>query len=650
MKDPFSIYNSKFDKSRSGSSLDWEEGALFHAEEPDDYYEGQSTETKSGVYLAALTLIFAVLGFRLGYLQIAHGSQYKALADNNRLRVQTILAPRGIIFDSQNQPLVENVPSFELVATPADLPQDKILETLQNLSAFVTFDVNDVYNKIKQEGPKSFRVVSVAPNLPKDVALVFESKAGDFPGFSIENNPLRQYKEPQVFSHLLGYTGKITDKELASNSSDEYALNDYIGKSGLELSYESYLKGVQGRKQVEVDAKGNMKNVHGQVDPQTGDSLVLNIDGDLQRELYKDIVAKNGNKKAAAVAINPQTGQVLALVSLPGFDNNLFSNGITQKDYSALINDPQKPLFDRAIAGTYPPGSTIKPTIAAAALQENVVTDQTKIFDNGDLVLGGYHFHGWKAGGLGSMDIRSAIAMSSDIYFYTVGGGQAALNIPGLGPERLAKYDYLFGMGQKLGIDLPGEQPGVVASPEWKKQYFNDRASQLWYPGDTYHISIGQGDMLATPLQVAMWTATVANGGTLYKPYVLDKVVDNTGKVVLKNQPTVIRAGFIDPKNIEIVREGMRQTVTSGTARSLSTLPVTAAGKTGTAQFDAADPKATHAWFTAFAPYENPQIVITVLIEAGGEGSSAASPVVKDTLKWWADNRNPARSVLNPTP
>jgi penicillin-binding protein 2 len=239
------------------------------------------------------------------------------------------------------------------------------------------------------------------------------------------------------------------------------------------------------------------------------------------------------------------------------------------------------------------------------------------------------------------MDVRSAIAMSSDIYFYTVGGGQQALNIDGLGPERIEKYDYLFGMGQKLGIDLPSEAPGLIASPAWKKNYFkNNKELQVWYPGNTYHISIGQGDMLATPLQVAMWTATVANGGTLYKPFVVNRVTDIKGNVISQSKPEVIRAGFIDPKNIEIVRQGMRQTVTNGTARSLNTLPITVAGKTGTAQFDGADLSRTHAWFTAFAPYENPKIAITVLIEAGGEGSTASSPVIKSVLQWWAENRN----------
>lgn len=641
MKDPFSIYNSPFDKKSAKPNLDWEEGALFQAEEPDDYYATHGDEPKISRYFLVLILVFGVLIVRIGFLQIKNGSAYRVMAENNRLRVQQIPAPRGIIYDSQNKPLVENMPSFDLIATPVDLPKD-YEASVRSLAAVFGFDPDKALADIKQQGLRSYQQLSIMQNIPKDYALLFESKADQYPGFAIEDNPIRHYEDPQVFSHVLGYTGKITDKELAA-AGQAYGLTDYIGKTGIEYSYEKYLKGIDGQKQVEVDARGNMKDVHGQVDPAPGDSLVLNIDGDLQRELYKNIVAHNGNKKAAAVALNPQTGQILALISLPGYDNNLFSQGISQADYSKLINDPAQPMFNRVVAGTYPPGSTIKPVIASAALQEGVVDENTTVYDNGDLVYGGYHFHGWKPEGLGVMNVRSAIAWSSDIYFYTVGGGAPNGSLQGLGPERIAKYDYLFGMGQKLGIDINGEQPGVIASPEWKKQNFKTAAMQLWYPGDTYHISIGQGDMLVTPLQDAMWTSVVANGGTLYQPHIVDKVLDSANNVVFQNQPNVIRSGFIDPKNIEIVREGMRQTVMSGTARSLSALPITSAGKTGTAQFDAADPKATHAWFTAFAPYENPQIVITVLIEAGGEGSSASTPVVKETLQWWAANRYKAK-------
>ncbi len=639
MKDPFSVYNSNFEKKTRGPKLDWEEGALFQASEPDDYYEGQNEDSRISFYVAVVVAVFLILFGRLIVLQIVQGQHFRTLADQNRLRVQEILAPRGIIYDSEGKDLVQNVPSFELVVTPADLPKD-YEQSVKTLSELIGFEADPLITEILKKGLKSYQPISVMQNLPKDYALLFESKASQFPGFAIEHNPIREYKDPLVFSHLLGYTGKITDQELSSQEEGEYAHNDYIGKTGIEAEYEKYLRGVAGKKQVEVDAKGNLKSLHGQIDPEPGNSLILNIDAELQKELYKNIVAHNGNKKAAAIALDPQNGKVLALVSLPGFDNNLFAQGISQKEYLKLTTDPKKPLFNRAISGTYPPGSTIKPVIASAALQENVVDEKTVIYDNGDLVYGGFHFRGWKENGLGPMTVRTAIAMSSDIYFYTVGGGQSALNIAGLGPERLAKYDQLFGMGTPLGIDLPSEAAGLVADPNWKKNHFDTKEMQVWYPGDTYHVSIGQGDMLATPLQVAMWTSVVANGGTLYRPYILDRVSDVENKVILKKEPEVIRSAFIDPRNIEIVREGMRMTVTEGTARSLNTLPVTVAGKTGTAQFDSANPSATHAWFTAFAPFENPRIVITVLIEAGGEGSAAASPVVKETLLWWANNRN----------
>lgn len=640
-KNPFDVYDPNIvHKNKRGGNLDWEEGALFEAQDPDDYYEGHENEPKNLLYPVVLAMLFLVLIVRLFFLQVNNGEYYRGLADNNRLRAQAIIAPRGIIFDAKGQPLVENIPSFELIATPADVLQDEFRDELLKLREFVEFDVEEVSAAIAAQSANSFQSVTVAPNIPKDTAVQFEARASEFPGFSIEHNPIRQYKDPLVFAHVLGYTGKITQKELETDKESVYAFNDYIGKTGIELQYEKYLRGIAGQKQAEVDASGDLKSDRGEIAPIPGQSVSLNIDAGLQTELYKQIIARNGNRKAAAIALNPQTGQILALISLPGFDSNLFSQGISQKDYELLIADSRRPLFNRAINGTYPPGSTIKPIIASAALQERIVDDKTIIVDNGVLTYGNFLFRGWKPEGLGPMDIRSAIAWSSDIYFYTIGGGQAAKNIVGLGPERIGKYATLFGMGQKLGIDLPGEQSGLVASPEWKKNYFSDETLKIWYPGDTYHIAIGQGYMLATPLQVAMWTAVIANGGTLYKPYILDKVMDGAGKTILENRPEVIRAAFIDPQNIEIVREGMRQTVTSGTARSLNDLAINVAGKTGTAQFDSAEAGSTHAWFTAFAPYENPEIVITVLIEAGGEGSSAASPVVKETLKWWAAQRN----------
>jgi penicillin-binding protein 2 len=348
-----------------------------------------------------------------------------------------------------------------------------------------------------------------------------------------------------------------------------------------------------------------------------------------------------------AVALDPRTGAVLALVSLPGYNNNLFAEGISNQDYQNLLNDKALPLFNRAIAGTYAPGSTVKPMVSIAALEENIVTENTVITDRGVLTIPNqftpsilYNFYGWKRSGLGPMTVRSAIAESSDIYFYTVAGGHPSSSIKGLGAEKLAEYYRKFGLGRQTGIDLQGEKTGVVADPNWKAEYFkNDAILRQWYLGDTYHIGIGQGDMLATPLQVALWTATIANDGVGMKPQLLKRVVRQDGSVIREMEPQIVNQKFASDKNILIVQEGMRQTITAGSGRSLDGLPVTAAGKTGTSQFDGSDPTRTHAWFTMYAPYENPEIVITVLAEAGGEGHNVAHDIVRPTLQWWAENR-----------
>jgi penicillin-binding protein 2 len=366
----------------------------------------------------------------------------------------------------------------------------------------------------------------------------------------------------------------------------------------------------------------------------------------LQQALYDSFEKNSPRVKGAAVALNPKTGEVLALLSLPGYDNNLFAHGISQDNYDKLTKDSLLPLFDRAIAGTYPPGSTSKLMGATAALQEGIVTPNTIIVDRGAIVVPNqfnpsqsFRFNGWKPSGLGPMTVRSAIAQSSDIYFYTTAGGQTGTGIDGLGADKLASYYRKFGLGATLGIDLQGEKPGLVPDPAWKAQYFkNDPILSQWYLGDTYHIGIGQGDMLVTPLQVAEWTAVIANGGTGYKPTLLKQVTDQSGKVIAKPEPQVIISNIASPDVIKVVQEGMREAVTAGTARQLNTLSITSAGKTGTSQFDGADPSRTHAWFTMYAPYENPQIVITILVESGGEGNAAALPIAKDALAWCVKN------------
>ncbi|HVY67356.1 MAG TPA: penicillin-binding transpeptidase domain-containing protein, partial [Patescibacteria group bacterium] len=306
------------------------------------------------------------------------------------------------------------------------------------------------------------------------------------------------------------------------------------------------------------------------------------------------------------------------------------------------------PLFNRAIAGTYPPGSTVKPMVGLAALQEGLITPSTEIDDRGKLVIPNqfdpsikYDFWGWTHTGLGPINIYEAIAQSDDIYFYTVAGGYPNSPVPqGLGAEKLADYYRKFNLGRTTGIDLPGEKPGTVADPAWKAQYFkDDPILSKWYLGDTYHIGIGQGDMLVTPLQVAEWTSIIANNGVGYVPQVLNKVVDAEGRTVMQNQPKILVQKFLDQANLEVIQQAMRDTVTVGSGRLLDKLPLPAAGKSGTSQFDGSDPTKTHAWFTAYAPFDDPQIAVTVLVEAGGEGHITAEPVVRDAIAWWAKNR-----------
>ncbi|OGE84336.1 MAG: hypothetical protein A2846_03835 [Candidatus Doudnabacteria bacterium RIFCSPHIGHO2_01_FULL_49_9] len=379
-----------------------------------------------------------------------------------------------------------------------------------------------------------------------------------------------------------------------------------------------------------------------------GNDLVLNIDAALQDELYNNLTTRLlelGRRRASALAMDPRSGRILAYLSLPGYDNNKFAEGISSNDFQKLMSDRDQPLFNRAIAGIYPPGSTVKPMVAIAALEERVILPDTLIRDEGAIVIkniyGGQDsvFIGYGRRALGILNVRKAIAVSSDIFFYIVGGGFGPAKIDGLGIERLAKYFRMFKINEKLGIDLGGEQAGLVPDPEWKQEYFaGDEFSAKWYLGDTYHVAIGQGDLLASPLHVLSWTATIANGGKIFRPFIVDRV-EHDGMIIKQNEPKVIGEIAASRENIQIAQGGMREAVLSGTATSLQRLPITSAAKTGTAQFDSRDRNRSHAWFTAYAPFENPEIAITVMIEDGGEGGISSMPVVRDTLDWWAKNR-----------
>ncbi len=646
MKDPFEIYTNSKPVERN-RSLDWEESAVDSGSFIEEVLESDKDLGRIKWLWVILFVVFAVFFGRLFYLQIIQGQNFRGLSKNNRIRSQIILAPRGLVLDIFGKTIAQNKASFNLIATPFDLPKQGLEGVISEISQTFGLNKREILQMLELKPKNSIEPIIIKRGISKEENILFETKASKFVGFSIQKIPVRDYLEPEIFSHILGYTGLLSKEDLKKVDRKKYNIVDFIGKSGIEQVYEDFLHGINGESLIEVDASGNIAKVLGENKPTPGSSLILNIDKQLQEQLYKALVERPTTKKAAAVAMNPKTGQIMALVSIPGFDNNLFAQGIKPEEYKNLLEDKNLPLFNRVVSGTYPPGSTVKPMVAIAALEEGVVKDTTVINDKGVLVIANqydpsinYNFYGWKRSGLGPVNIRTAIAKSSDIYFYTVGGGHPNSSIKGLGPDRLAEYYRKFNLGKKTLIDLPNEKSGLVADPNWKYNYFkDDKILRKWYLGDTYHIAIGQGDMLTTPLQVAMWTSIIANNGVGMQPKILNRVQGPDGKILFKNKPEVLVKNFYKKKNLKIVQEGMRETVLAGSGAKLLSLPISSAGKTGTSQFDGSDPSRTHAWFTAYAPFENPEIVITVLIEAGGEGYRAAVPVVKETLDWWAENR-----------
>lgn len=592
-------------------------------------------------YVYAIIFFLLVILFgRAFFLQVFEGKKSLVVALENRFRTSIIRAPRGLFYDRNSIPLVKNIPNYEVTVIPSDLPAKSKERTAiyENLSKVINLPVAEIKKVVEsKEGGKktaSGRLLYTQPILvvktvSRDTSILFESKQKELKGFYVETNPIREYLDGGALSHALGYVGRISEEEWKAHR--DYGLTDYFGKSGLEKIYEKYLKGVDGKDRIEVDSKGKIIRTYGTQSPQAGDNLILSLDFELQKKLNEALVGQLNKAKVAkgtAIAVNPQNGEILAYVNQPTYDNNLFAKGISEKDYKNLLEDKNNPLLNRAISGEYPSGSIIKPYIAAAGLEEKIVNESTTVNSTGGITIGPYTFPDWKTGGHGVTNVVKAIAQSVNTYFYALGGGYN--NIKGLGPTVMKRYLEKFGFGDYVGLDIDGEGKGHIPSAEWKE----DVKGEQWYLGDSYNMAIGQGDVLVTPLQMANGLVALANGGTMYKLHFLKSVVQADGKPVLEKAPEKTKENFISAKTIDIVRRGMRETAVSGSARSLASLPVPAAGKTGTAQFGPNNSK-KHSWFTAFAPYDNPQIAIVVLLEGAGEGSEFAVPVARETLQWY---------------
>lgn len=616
------------------------------------------------LFLTSLVaLIFFIRSFNL---QIISGDFYLAKAEANRLRIKAVPAERGVIYDAKMRPLVTNIPTFILELIPAFLPKDKNRreQELEKIAELASVPKEEIEKTLSDFEGYNYRAITIKDNLDYESAVKLVVASADMPGLAIEKRSGRLYLINKLYclnkaetdqqkldcdntvnkdavnslSHVIGYMGKVSRKEISDARLNQekgqkflgYLPTDYIGKTGLEKEYELIMRGVYGKKEIEVDALGREKGVISAEVATPGASLLLTINLKMQQKLEEIMInnlAKMGKKRAAGIILDPQNGDIIAAVSLPTYDNNIFTSSLSQENFNKLIEDENHPLFARAWSGAYPAGSVIKPLVAAAALSEGVITEKTSFESAGGLEIGQWFFPDWKPGGHGITNVVKALAESVNTFFYITGGGYKSFT--GLGVEKILVYYKKFGLAQRLVLDAPNENAGFLPSPDWKESVKKEK----WYIGDTYNISIGQGDVLVTPLQVAVYTSVFANGGNLFEPHLVKGFLKPDGGENVK-KPKILASQIIQDEVIKSVRRGLRAAVLTGSARRLADLPVTAAGKTGTAQWSKTH--TTHAWFTGFAPYENPKIVITILVEEGGEGSAVAVPIARDFLDWWS--------------
>ncbi|WP_302221984.1 penicillin-binding protein 2 [Acidaminococcus timonensis] len=563
-------------------------------------------------------LVILILIGRMFYLQIIKGSTYRRQAEGNRTRYTRILAPRGIIYDCNGEELANNKPGVmvSLVRQTGAYKE----ETLERLSQLLNIPVAEIKETIRLSGGSS-EPIRLVRNASPEVVDKVEENLRYLPGVMLEVQPVRNYPNKQLAVHALGYVGEISDYEIEQGAYSDLKAGDIIGKFGLENYYDSYLRGEDGSYREEVDVAGRVVQIMDKVEPKPGQGLVLTIDAKLQRVAEEAVdrqLRAIGARGAAVVAIDPNNGEVKALVSRPGFDPNWFVNGISEKNWKYLNTDPFHPMTDKVIAGEYPPGSTFKIVTGSAALEEKKVTPDELIYDSGRHWLIDMRNAGGEA--LGYINFKRALAASDNVYFYEMGNR--------VGIEALDKYAREFGFGQATGIDLHGEAQGLIATPEYKKKVFDDE----WYLGDTFNTAIGQGFTLATPIQVAEMLSAVATDGKRYKPHLVSKILNDDGSVAKTFDPEEEGRLPISESTLKLIQEGLEAvTESGGTASFLKSLPVPVAGKTGTAE----NPHGLeHGWFIAYAPTTKPQLVVVCIVEQGSFGTISAAPIVKSILEY----------------
>ena len=549
------------------------------------------------------SLTFLVVG--LVYFQLVKADEYVDLASSNRLRMIRLLPPRGNIYDASGVPLAVNVRTFDIKGYPLDLRTDEDFDEVSALFQRhgIPMTPASLRENVEKQYVAPYRAVSVATNLTlaqvSDLVMDVSFSARLFP------SPVwrRIYPGGALVAHVMGYVGEITRDELEDQRDLYYQAGDIIGKSGIEAQYEEELRGVVGDQVVEVDSRGRRLRDVNYNDPQKGSDIRLTLDLAAQREASRLMDGKRG----AIVAMNVNDGSIVAFFSAPTYDPNPLAWGISNKEWNALLTDPDRPMMNRVTGGTYPPGSTFKVVTASAILMENVATERSTTFCTGSFTLGPQTFRCWRRGGHGTESMVGALRDSCDVYFYEMSVK--------LGIDKLIKWSAAFGIGERTGIDLPGESRGNIAGREWKQA----RYKESWYQGDTVNYSIGQGFLLTTPLQIARVFAAFANGGKLVVP-----------RLNAEKEPAWTEAGVSRP-NMDMINRGIHEVVTRGTGRIVGRYGVQIAGKTGTAQNPHGD---DHAWFVGYSPVKEPKYVVCVLVEGGGGGSSVAGPLAGQMLAY----------------
>lgn len=569
--------------------------------------------------------MISILVLRLVWLQLFQGAYYKKSAETNRTRKISVQAPRGDIYDRNGAVIVSNRPSFAVSIIPNEYAKPQ--ESTPLLATITGVNDEEINQLLKNSGDFPYTPVRIKRDIDDVMIAKIEERHAYLPGVVIEAIPVRHYIYKELAAHVLGFVGSISSEEYAKRKQQGYHPADLVGKDGLEREWEDVLRGIDGVRMLEVAASGEEIRPLGNQPSVPGRGLVLTLDANLQKAAEEALaaqVAASRNigqpaKGGAVVVLDVNTGGVLAMASCPAFDPNLFAGGISSKAWNELLADADHPLNNRAIQNAYPPGSVFKIVTAAAALEMNLTTPQEIFDDQGVYILNGWKFYGWNVKGLGKLNIVDALALSSDPVFYELGRR--------MGADNLAAYALTFGLGNPTGIKLAGEAKGIVPYVEWKEKNYGEP----WYPGETLIAAIGQGYYLATPLQQALLIMAVANGGIVYKPKLVDKILTPEGSLVTTLPSEVLRTIYLRPDVWDTVRQGLIAVTTRGTgAAAFKGFPLTIAGKSGSAETGRGT---THSWFACYAPAEKPEIAIAVLVEEGGDASVAAVPVTRRVLE-----------------